>query len=166
MNELDTNELVEIIFSVEGLAEPRTLRVPKTTTVGQFGKTASQDAGITGPVLIYLENSDEPLGAEGILLDHLPTTFAPFHVALHRDIRVNVRYQNAEKQRVFRPSATILRIIEWAIGPEGFGLTGDASDIQIKHDGQVVPKDYHLGQLARGDKTVTLDLVFNVKPQG
>ena len=39
-------------------------------------------------------------------------------------------------------------------------------DFQLKHDGKVLPPDSHLGQAAHGAKSIVLDLVFKVKPQG
>lgn len=55
---------------------------------------------------------------------------------------------------------------EWAIGKHGLALQGDPSDFQIKHDGKVLAPGSHLGQAAHGKKSVVLDLVFKIKPQG
>jgi hypothetical protein len=92
--------------------------------------------------------------------------FAPLHVATPGKIKTTVRYQDRHVAREFSPAVTIAAIIVWAIGPEGLNLQGDPTDFQLKLDGEVLPPDAHLGQIARGKKEVTLDLVFKVKPQG
>ena len=51
-------------------------------------------------------------------------------------------------------------------GAYGTFLFEDPSDFQLKHDGKVLPPDSHLGQAAHGEKSIVLDLVFKVKPQG
>jgi hypothetical protein len=55
-------------------------------------------------------------------------------------------------------------VTKWAVGK--LAPTEDPSDFQLKHDGKVLPPDTHLGQATHGEKSIVLDLVFKVKPQG
>ena len=45
-------------------------------------------------------------------------------------------------------------------------FNGEARWLEITVDGNVLAPDSHLGQAAHGEKSIVLDLVFKVKPQG
>lgn len=102
-----------------------------------------------------------------MLIEQLSVEFAPLHVARHRArIAVTVEYNGRDIEREFRPSATVERVIKWAIGPEGFSLEGDPSDFQLKLGDEILSPGTHLGQLPHPHDAVKLDLVFKIKPQG
>ncbi len=64
------------------------------------------------------------------------------------------------------PSTTVRKLIAWAISPEALNLQGEASDFQLKHSGELLPLELHIGQLTHHHEAVRLTLVFKVKPQG
>lgn len=168
MNELvlEADQRLDVLFAAEGHAGHHNAEIGRTTTVREFIDIAITKTGVEGLLEVYVENAEEPLGHDLILVEHLSIEFAPIHVARPGKIETTVRYQNRHVERAFRPAATIERVTEWAVGKHGLDLQGDPSDYQIKHDGKVLAPGSHLGQTAHGKKSVVLDLVFKIKPQG
>jgi hypothetical protein len=161
---LEADQRLEVLFAAEGHAGHHSAEIGRTTTVREFIDIAVTKTGIDGLVEVYVENGEEPLGHELILLEHLSIEFAPIHVAKAGKIETTVRYQGRQVERAFRPAATIEKVTEWAVGQ--LVLSEDPSDFQIKHDGKVLAPESHLGQAAHGRKSVVLDLVLKIKPQG
>ncbi len=168
MNELvlEPYQRLDVVFAAEGHAGHHSSEIGRTTTVREFLDIAVTKTGIEGLLEVYVENAEEPLGHDLILMEHLSVEFAPIHVAKPGKIETTVRYQNRRVEWAFRPAATIERVTEWAVGKDGLDLQGDPNDYQIKHDGKVLAPGSHLGQAAHGKKSLVLDLVFKIKPQG
>ncbi|UPJ68528.1 hypothetical protein [Bradyrhizobium sp. 191] len=161
---IEVVERVAVVFATEGHAGHHDAEIGPTTTVKEFVDIAATKAGIEGLLEVYAEDAEEPLGHELILVEHLSAEFAPLHVATPGKIATTVRYQARQVEHPFRPAATIAKVTKWAV--EKLAPTEDPSDFQLKHDGKVLPPDSHLGQAAHGAKSIVLDLVFKVKPQG
>lgn len=166
MNEhvLEADQRLEVLFAAEGNPGHHNVEIGRKTTVREFIDIAVTKTGIEGLLEVYVENGEEPLDHGIILLEHLSIEFAPIHVAKPGKIETTVRYQGRQVEHAFRPAATIEKVTEWAV--KKLGLSEDPSDFQIKHDGKVLAPDSHLGQAAHGKKSVVLDLVFKIKPQG
>lgn len=166
MNEhvLEADQRLDVLFAAEGHSGHLSAEIGPTTTVREFIEIAVTKTGIEGLLEVYVENGEEPLGHDLLLLEHLSIEFAPIHIAKPGKIETTVRYQGRHVERAFRPAVTIEKVTEWAV--EKLGLSEDPSDFQIKHDGKVLAPGSHLGQAAHGKKSVVLDLVFKIKPQG
>jgi hypothetical protein len=158
-------ERLVVIFAAEGQVGHHDAEIGPTTTVKEFIELAVTKTGIEGLLDVYVEDAEDPLDHDLLLVEHLSIEFTPLHVAKPGKIETMVRYQGSRHvDRAFRPAATIAEVTRWAV--HDLGLTEDPSDFQLKHDGKVLPPDSHLGQAADGKKSVVLDLVFKVKPQG
>lgn len=157
-------ERIAVVFAAEGHAGHHDAEIGATTTVKEFLDIAVSATGIEGLLEVYVEDAEEPLGHELTLVEHLSVEFAPLHVAKPGKIATTVRYQGRHVEHAFRPAATIAKVTKWAVGK--LASTEDPSDFQLKHDGNVLAPDSHLGQAAHGEKSIVLDLVFKVKPQG
>jgi hypothetical protein len=162
----DQIEVVELLYAIEGHPKPFAASIGPATTVLEFIQIAAQKDQITETVELYLENAEEPLGGELVLVEQLTATFAPVHLAKPGKIKTTVEYNLKTIERAFRPGVTIARILEWAVGKNGFGLDKPAADFQLKHHGEVLSLDDHLGQVSGGHKEIALHLVFKMKPQG
>lgn len=162
---MDKVEEVEILYTVVGHRDPHSVKVKNDIKVAEFVSLVSKNHGITEAVEVLIEDEDDALGDELVLVEVIGERTV--HVGhKHSKINVIVEYQNRNIHREYRPSATIRKILIWAVGTEGFNLEGKPSQYQLKHNGEVVPDDKHIGQVAQGAKEVTLVLVFRVKPQG
>ncbi len=163
----DMAGLAEVIIVVQGQRDPRAHHVHKATTVSEFARVIAQAIEIDEALEIFPEDAEVPLAGDLILIEQVSVEIGPLHVARHgAKIAVKVEYNMREIERHFRPNATIERITRWAIGGDGFKLEGDPSDYQLKHVGEVLPPDTHLGQVPHPHDGVKLSLVFKVKPQG
>lgn len=157
-------ERVTVVFAAEGQAGHHDVEIGPSITVKEFVEIAITKTGIEGLLEVYAEDAEEPLGHDSVLIEHLSVEFAPLHVAKPGKIETTVRYQGCHVEHPFRPSATAAKVTRWAVGR--LAPTEDPIDFQLKHDGKVLPPDMHLGQAAHGEKSIVLDLVFKVKPQG
>jgi hypothetical protein len=162
----EVTERVEVLFAVEGQARHHSATIDPNIIVREFFDIAVTASGVDELVEVYLENAEVPLDHQLVLAEHLSIEFAPLHVATPGKIKTTVRYQDRHVVREFSAAVTVAAITEWAVGKDGLNLEGDPSDFQLKLDGEVLAPDNHLGQVARGKKEVTFDLVFKVKPQG
>ncbi len=155
-----------IVLAIEGRRDNLELQVVAESTPADVIASVRQVTGISAALSVFLENGDAPLSPDKPLAGQLPAEFVVLHVATSGKIHVEFTFNGPPKAHDFLPSATILTLTAWAIGPEGFGLAGSVSDYQLKHAGVVLEPDMHLGQVVTGKKEVALDLVMKVKPQG
>ena len=162
----EPHEVVEVLYAIEGQPKPFAASIGPATTVLEFIQISAKKDQITETVELYLENAEEPLGGGLVLAEQLTETFAPLHLAKPGKIKTTVEYNLKRIERAFRPGTTIARVLEWAVGKDGFGLDKPAADFQLKHHGAVLSLDDHLGQVSGGHKEIALHLVFKIKPQG
>jgi hypothetical protein len=115
-------------------------------------------------VHIYLEDQDDEGAFEK--LKEIPDGL---RVQLHREkgIDVVVRYAGHDVRRSFRPSATVLRIKQWATQEMGI-QPSDAAELMLQVAGTSnrPDPDVHLGSLAKGEKSLTFDLVPSPRVNG
>ncbi len=161
-----TGDSVEVLFTVEGHAAPFGAHVPRGITVGEFVAVAKSESGATNIADVFLEDATTPLDYAAALVGSLTTDFKPIHVAAPGKIRTTVKYSTRDVTAEFGPNVTLETVIVWAIAPGELNLVGTPSDFQLKLDGKALSPDFHLGQVARGAKAITFELVFKVKPQG
>jgi len=157
---------IEVVFAVEGHMKHFAATIGPDVKVSEFAAIAAAAGQIEEMLEVFVENADAPLDGHLILIEHLSATFAPLHAARPGAIKTTVEYNGRKVERAFRPNATIGRVIEWAIGKNGLDLEGGPADYQLKYRGEVLSPDQHLGQIAHGEKSVDLFLVFKIKPQG
>ena len=70
---------------------------------------------------VFERDADEPISGE---IGHKRALSVVVHRCRH--IEVEVRYEHLAKTREFAPSATIFRVLHWAIGKHGFDLDDTA----------------------------------------
>jgi hypothetical protein len=157
---------VEILFALEGERNPRSLKTDPDSTITEFIALVVKETSRGEFVEIIVEDEEETLSGDKRIREIVEADFKLIHVATKGDIKVTVQYSTRAVSREFRPSATMERIIKWAISPKELNLEGGPEDFQLKDGAEVLPPDVHLGQIAHGHKHVTLTLVFKVKPQG
>jgi hypothetical protein len=95
------------------------------------------------------------------------------HLHHNRCRRVTVEVWNVDEKRseTFSPSATVRRVLEWALGDKGFNIPLDMRPeygFLGCEDGQAVPTDVHVGSLTNTEMhcQACLSLVRKINPQG
>jgi hypothetical protein len=160
------SQVPEVVFALEGERNPRSLKTHPDSSVTEFIALVVKDTGREEFVEVLIEDEDGVVPGEKPIRELFVAGFKLIHVATKGEIKVTIQYSTRSVSRDFRPSATMEKIIRWAISPEELNLEGGPEDFQLKDGNDVLPADVHLGQLTKGHKHVTLTLVFKVKPQG
>lgn len=162
----DTISETELVYALAGEAQPRSIRVPDDASNADILHRIIKANHLEGPYRLYWEDEAEPLGEQESVLARLKTDFRQIQVAKPGFIEVTFTYNNSTATNNFRPNTTVRKLIEWAVSEEGLGLLCDANQFQVKLGGKILPPESHLGQVAHGERAITLTLVQNVKPQG
>lgn len=160
-----TNSKAEVLMLVEGESNARVVPIHAEATAKEVLEVVIKEAGRTDLIEIFVEDEDEPISTE-MLLAELLAANKLLHAASQGQIKVTVEYGQKDVTREFRPSATMDKIIRWAIKPNELNVQAPVEDLQLKHGNDVLPGDLHLGQVTHGEKKIKFSLVFKVKPQG
>lgn len=161
MPELKTK--IEVAIAVEGELEPKVVSLRPEATIADLLKALKAE-GLQDLEEVSIEDEDEALDPKALLSEILKDAFRVLHVGKRGKIEVGVTFNGRRIEKAFRPSATLRKVTRWAV--ETLDLTGKPSDFQLKLDGVVQPPETHVGQIAKGRKTVELALVMKIKPQG
>jgi hypothetical protein len=79
-------------------------------------------------------------------------------------VEVHVRFEEKVLNEKFPPSATVLRVIRWAVGKKGFNLDSDRqakANLMLPNADSPLPKDASIGRYVDGSAcTLVLDLTL------
>lgn len=108
---------------------------------------------------VFERDKDEPIGAE-IEKKKVLSVFA--HRA--KKILVKVHFEHGTKDHEFPPSATVFRVLQWAIGKKGFNLDDTAkakANLMLPGGTDPLPKDDVIGRFVKhGHHELTLELTL------
>jgi hypothetical protein len=158
------DEIIEVAFALEGDRKPQIYELGADATVGAFLERVIKETGRGDLEEVAIEDAEEILALEIALAEILVGTFKVLHVAKKGRVKVFVTFNGQTREEAFQPSASMRKVTRWAIS--AFGLEGEASDFQLKHNGEVLPPETHVGQVSGSHKELRLDLVMKIKPQG
>jgi hypothetical protein len=156
------DETLEVVFAVEGDRKPRALQLRPDATVADLIDALCKGGG--APEEVCLEDADDALEPDTELAGLLTGEFKVLHAGRRGRIKLTIVFNGREVKETFRPSATVRRVLRWAV--DALGLDGDPSDFQLKLDDELLPPETHLGQIAKSRKVLELALVMKIKPQG
>ena len=108
---------------------------------------------------VFERDKDEPIGIE---IEEV--TVLSLHGHRCRKVAVKVHWSHETKERHFGPSATIYRVLLWAIGKEGFNLdevSRAKANLILPGVEEPLPKDAVIGSFVHHGKCeMTLDLTL------
>jgi hypothetical protein len=161
---------IEILIDGEGFTEVALFEATRGALVqdivnhgAALGRFAADEA------LLFLEDGNEPILVEGVVIDESFATRV-HHVHRAKHIAVEVFYMVGHDRSEFSPATRIQRILEWAVGPQGFKIDpaiAPEMELALQGTANALPKSAHIGRFARhpgGD--VKLDLIRGVVPNG
>lgn len=159
----------EVSVEGEGLTDVEIIDLPEGGTGRDIViAVAERDGFSPDEAILLVEDSGEMID---ILL---PLTEAAVgkvhHVHRAREIEVSVYYNGHDKRHKFPPSARIQRVLDWAVGPEGFNVDKTiAPEMELALHGQEtpLPKNAHIGRYVRHPHhQLVLDLIRGIIPNG
>ena len=165
---------LEIFVQGEGIPEITLVRVPDNGTVGDILRSAETQgvrfADDGRSLVVLIEDQETELSFDLLLEDAHIGPRSSVHVHRCHRLEVIVNFNAAQKTQAFPPSATIERVKQWAVGPEGFGLHSiDATEhlLQLCHATTRPDEDIHIGSLVTfPDCGLCFDLVPKVRVEG
>ena len=146
-NKTNMKKLEIFAYTAAGVT-PKRLQLDAEATVEDL-LNAVKSNGELGDELVFLENEEEPLDRKSKLADCGIKEKSFIHCHRCRQVLVTVNY-NGTQQKKFAPSATVARVLRWAI--KEFNLKGqDAEDkvLRTSANGQPLDPDTHIGSLTQ-----------------
>lgn len=157
---------IELYIHTADHREPKLVKIDEDATVEELLNRIAPDAD--GDIHLTIEGEEEPhdrhrkLRECGLKHRH--------HVHCHRCRKVAVTvFYNGEQSRSFSPSATIEKVVHWAL--RAFGLKGaDALDKVLRlpdAPNEVLPESAHIGSFVKPHACeVRLNLTGKVEVNG
>lgn len=143
---------------VEDNKNPIVLQV-EAETAADLRKAVLAAAGVEEAFIFQHDNDvdvgDEVIGKKTLML------------VVHRckKILVTVHYEHRSKTKKFAPSATVYRVLQWAIGRNGFDLDPDArskANLILPGADQPLPRNDAIGKYA-DKKSCSLEVSLTLK---
>lgn len=161
---------LEIIVEGEGLADVETFRIPVGSPGSEIVSAVALKSGFPAEEgNLFLEDGDEPLDL-AIVITEEGVRGKVHHVHRARKIEVAVFYQGRQLDRRFPPSARVQRVLDWAVGSDGFKIDrAIAPEMELAIHGQTtaLPKNAHIGRYLRHPHhKLDFDLIRGVVPNG
>jgi hypothetical protein len=162
-------EGIEILVEGEGLRDLETVHVPHGGTLREVVTIVASRGGFSvEEALIFIEDRDEPLDLTIVIDEEAHGRI--HHVHRARQVEVAVSYQAGTHEKKFSPSATIQRVLDWAVGRHGFNIDPTiAPEMELALHGrsQALPKTAHIGRYVRHERHhLHLDMIRGVVPNG
>jgi len=173
MTDNSTRDEIELFLQGEGIPDIMLVQVARHGTV-QDVIQAARAHGLSAPegveVFIFLEDAAESL-APGSTLEAAGIGHrGRVHVHRCRQVEVTVNFNADQKTESFPPSATVARVMEWAVSKRGFNLTDvDATEhaLQVCGTTDRPDEDIHIGTLVQVSTCgLCFDLVAKQRVEG
>lgn len=150
------DELLRVEIEREGMDETFALEMPiHSDMIAEIRERLALDP----EVHVFERDQDEPLTCNVEKRRHLRLLAHP-----QRSLEVVVRYDHLEKDRRFPPSATVFRVLRWAVGKQAYNLdpnTAAKANLMLPGAEQPLPRDRTIGSFTRpGSPRLVLDLTL------
>ena len=161
---------IAVLVEGEGLPDVATVLVPPGCVAREIVTAVAARSGFpAGEGLLFLEDGEEPLDLALVIVDEV-VRGKVHHVHRARQVEVTVFYKDGHKEKRFPPSARVQRVLDWAVGREGFNIDPPiAPEMELAQHGQTtaLPKNAHIGRYVRHPHHVlALDLIRGIVPNG
>src|SRR5882724_923408 len=153
---------IDIFYQGHGIKEIEHLELADDETFASLKSHIAKKHGLEAELLIFLEDSDEPIEEIILIREHIGPCGVKVHVHRCRHVKVAVTFNGATVHREFGPGATVARVKRWAAEHEFKMSPEDAGEhlLQIKGTVERPAPGTHIGTLAKCPKCeVSFDLV-------
>lgn len=161
--------LHDVFYQGEDLDEIQHVELDSACTIAEFKKLICQKHGGKGELLVFLEDSEDPIEDDVCVsgLSRLPGFKLHFHRC--RRVDVCVSFNGEEVSKRFPPSATVTRVKRWA-AQRKFDMTKEEAGehvLQVSGSHERPHPGTHIGALANGGCTkLAFDLVPDQRING
>ncbi|MFA6116108.1 MAG: hypothetical protein WC729_19085 [Sphingomonas sp.] len=166
MTLLETQRETRLAYAVEGLPDHQELAVHTDQTALEILDLIKAKHPELAVSELIVEDEEESLDGDFRIVEQLEIEFKLVHAGRGGRIDVLIHYDGDERKHSFRASATVRKIIKWAISGDGFDLVDPASKFVLKLGEKELNPELHLGQINDGKRKVELTLVHTRKIQG
>jgi hypothetical protein len=161
--------MIELLVEGEGFADVELIRLAPGSAAREIVVAVAAKGGFSpDEAILFVEDGEEPLDLVAVILEE--NRGKVHHVHRLRHVEAEVFYQDKKIERRFRPSARIQRVLDWAVGPEGFKIDPPLRpemELALHDTTKALPKNAHIGRFARHDQPrVKFDLIRGVIPNG
>lgn len=162
--------LIEMLVEGEGLADVQVIRVRKGSRGREIVSAVAKMGGYPpDEAVLFVEDGDGPLDLEAVVEE--PAARQVHHVHRAQHVDVIIYYQNQQVERRFRPSTRVQRVLDFAVGPDGFKNIDRAIvpelELALHNTKAALPKNAHIGRFIRHpEHRLELDLIRGVIPNG
>jgi hypothetical protein len=149
-------QTLTIEIELEGETQPREFQVARSE---RWLEELKRELALSADTELYEVDADEPLSQPG-------ADRSAFRLVAHRlrHITVVVRYEHEQKDRKFRPGATIFRVLQWAVSKKGFNLDAEQApraNLILPGEDAPLPKEATLASVTpKGEDTLVVDLTL------
>jgi hypothetical protein len=161
---------IEVLVEGEGLAGIEVIRIP----AGSAARSIVEAVAVRGSfrvegAALFVEDCENSVDLTVVLVEE-DVAGKVHHVHRSHKIEVGVFYQGRKLARRFPPSARVQRVLDWAVGPEGFKIDpAIAPEMELALHGETtaLPKNSHIGRYIRHPHCeLDFDLIRGIVPNG
>jgi hypothetical protein len=161
---------IEVMVEGEGLAEVDIIRIPAGSVTGAIVAAVAVRGGfpVDGAAL-FIEDCEDSVDLTIVVVEE-DVAGKVHHVHRAHKIEVGVFYQGRKLTRRFAPSVRVQRVLDWAVGTDGFRIDPPiAPEMELALHGQTtaLPKNAHIGRYIRHPHCeLDFDLIRGIVPNG
>ena len=160
---------IDIFYQGESLSDVQHIEINPEHTFGALKALLVEKHGLTTEVLIFLEDSDEPVDEVLLVSAHCGHAGVKMHVHRCRHVEVAVTFNGETVHHHFGPGTTVVRVKTWA-AERKFGMTPQEAGehvLQIAGTKDRPDPGTHLGTIAPCPACkIAFDLVPNERING
>jgi hypothetical protein len=161
---------IEILVEGEGLTEVETIRIPAGSTAHEIVSIVAAKAGYAvQEAMLFVEDCEQAVDL-AIVVTEEAFGNKVHHVHRAHKIEVAIFYQGRKIEKRFAPSTRVQRVLDWAVGPNGFKIDpAIAPEMELALHGQTtaLPKNAHIGRYVRHPHhELAFDLIRGIVPNG
>lgn len=160
---------VDVFYQGEGVRDVEHIEVGPEHTFGALKALLIEKHGLMTEVLIFLEDSDEPVDEALIVSGHAGHAGVKAHVHRCRNVEVAVTFNSETVRHKFGPATTIARVKRWAAEHKFKMTEAEAGEhvLQIAGTHDRPAPGTHLGSLVSCPKCeIAFDLVPDQRING
>jgi hypothetical protein len=162
-------KMIDVFYQGGGIKEIEHIEISADESFAAIKKILTDKHGLETEVLLFLEDSDEPVDEILIVREHAGPTGIKVHVHRCRHVEVAVTFNGETVQHRFGPGTTVARAKRWA-AERKFGMSEEEASehvLQIAGSHDRPAPGTHLGALATCPKChIAFDLVPDQRVNG